>query len=70
MHTDTLDHYFILNVLLAYKSNHDAESAYTSLTDRGIDVNDTDGYIQSVQELMAEISASVRESSSVKEVAK
>ena len=55
LHTDTLDHYFIFTVLMSYEVNHDAKEAYDALTDRGIDLEDTAGYLPTIQRLFAEI---------------
>lgn len=53
--TDTEEHYYILSVLMDYQSGHDAKRAYKALRKRGVDLLATDGYIPSVQKLMAEI---------------
>lgn len=61
--TDTADHYYILTVLMDYKSKRDAKVAYAALTKRGIDPSKTDEYIPAVKCLMEEISSSVTENS-------
>lgn len=60
VHTDTADHYYILTVLMDYKSGHDARRAYRALRKRGVDFHDTEGYVPSVQKLLAEIYAAYK----------
>lgn len=65
--TDTPEHYYILNVLMDYKADHDAEAAYQALTKRGIDLFDTEGYVESIQTLMTEIYTLTHEDSNAQE---
>lgn len=57
VHTDSPEHYYIFVTLMQYQTDHDAKSAYKALRKRGIDLRVTDGYIPSVQKLMAEINS-------------
>lgn len=66
VHTDTLEHYYILVALMDYQVNHDAKRAYDALRKRGIDLRNTAGYTPSVQALMAEIYALTHENSRAK----
>lgn len=67
LHTDTLEHYYILTVLMEYQSDHDAKAAYAALRKRGIDTRITAGYEPNVQTLLSEINASVQSTSKAKE---
>lgn len=58
--TDTADHYYVLNVLMEYQSDHDAMKAYRALSKRGVDVRKTDGLLPSVKALMVEIASKVK----------
>jgi len=55
VHTDTLDHYYILTVLMDYKTDRDAKRAYRALRKRGVDFFRTEGYTESVRSLLGEI---------------
>ncbi len=66
VHTDTLDHYYLFTVLMAYRVDHDAGRAYNVLRKRGFDFLDTAGYTPSVQALLMEINALAHENSRAK----
>lgn len=53
--TDTADHYYVLNVLMDYQTDHDALKAYRALRKRGVDICETDGLLPGVQKILAEI---------------
>ena len=61
VHTDSPEHYYIFVTLMQYQTDHDAKSAYKALRKRGIDLRVTDGYIPSVQKLLAEINSLAHE---------
>lgn len=63
VHTDSPEHYYIFVTLMQYQTDHDAKSAYKTLRKRGIDLRVTDGYISSVQKLLAEINSLAHEGS-------
>ncbi len=52
---DTLEHYYILTVLMDYMTKKDAGEALASLKRWGIDVTARDGYAPHIQKLLAEI---------------
>ena len=68
LHTDTLEHYYMLTVLMEYQSDHDAKSAYAALQKRGIDTRIVTGYEPNVQALLSEINASVRSKGKAKKI--
>lgn len=68
-HTDTAEHYYIFSVLMEYQSGHDAKKAYRALRKRGVDLRVTDGYLPSVQKLLAEIYTAYHENGKAKEAA-
>ena len=63
MHTDTMEHYQILCVLMDYKTNRDAKGAYRALRKLGVDMQNSDGYVESVSKLLREIAGVRRENS-------
>ena len=67
--TDTADHYYVLNVLMDYQTDHDALKAYQALRKRGVDVRETDGLLPSVKALMAEIASAVQAANGAKKKA-
>ena len=52
---DTLEHYYILTVLMDYMTKGDAAEALASLRRWNIDVADREGYAPHIQKLLAEI---------------
>lgn len=64
--TDTADHYYVLNVLMDYQTDHDALKAYRALRKRGVDIRETDGLLPSVKALMEEIASVVRSANEAK----
>lgn len=56
---DTIDHYYLLLVLMTYNTDHDAKKAYDALSSRGFDFSDTKMYTTSVQTKLAKIYAEV-----------
>lgn len=65
MHTDTAEHYQILCALMEYQTYKDAKSAYCALRKLGVDMQNTDGYVESVSGLLREIAGVRRENSNV-----
>lgn len=63
--SDTLDHYYILNVLMDYQTDHDAMKAYNALSKRGVNVKETDVFLPSVKSLLVEISSVAQSESEV-----
>ena len=55
LHTDTHEHYYIWTVLMDYQINHDAKKTYNVLRKRGVDFQNTTGYLPKVRSLLAEI---------------
>ncbi len=55
IHTDIADHYYLLCVLMDYRSDHDTKKAYAALVRRGIDPHDYGGFLPEIQRLMADI---------------
>lgn len=64
--TDTADHYYILGVLMEYKSGRDAKKAYDALRKRNVDFHDTGRFLPGVQKLLDEIYALAQEKSKAK----
>lgn len=52
--TDTLDHYYILMVLMTYKTDKDAVKAYRALKKRGVDFDGKE-YLPGIRDLLAEV---------------
>lgn len=52
--TDTLDHYYVLTVLMTYKTDKDAVKAYRALKKRGVDFDGED-CLPGIRDLLAEI---------------
>lgn len=65
MHTDTAEHYQVLCTLMDYQTHKDAKSAYRALRKLGVDMQNVDGYVESVSALLREIAGVRRENSSV-----
>ena len=69
MHTDTEEHFYIFGVLMEYMAEHNAKQAYNALKKHGLDFRNTEGFLPSVQKLLAEIYTLSRENSRVKKTA-
>lgn len=69
LHTDTIEHYHVFMVLMAYQVNHDAKQAYKVLREHGIDFYDTAEFNPHTRKVLAEIHALAHENSRAKKVA-
>lgn len=63
---DTVEHYYILCVLMEYQVNHDADSAFNALKRRGVDFCDIENFLPGIQKLLKEVDLA-HENSSVQE---
>lgn len=66
MHTDTEEHFYIFGILMEYQVTHDAKQAYDALRKRGLDFNNTEGFLPNAQKLFTEICALAHKNSRAK----
>ena len=52
---DTIEHYYILCVLMDYQVNHDAVSAFKALEKRGVDFHEIEDFLSGIQKLLKEV---------------
>lgn len=66
VHTDTLEHFYLFNVLMEYQVKHDIKTAFHALDKRGSDFSNVDEYLPNVQKLLKEIYTQTHENSKAK----
>lgn len=68
VHTDTLEHYYLFTVLMAYQVDHNARRAYDALRKRGFNFRNIAEYTSDTRMLLTEIDTLAHENSKAKKV--